>query len=92
MERAFLGMECVMADQWRGKKWYCYGTSMTDNTVRTGQNAGKTPDGQKTVPIEPDSILSTWQSMQAWKSTTLARAEKESYRRSIRKTVSNPGS
>ena len=43
-------MERVVADQWRGKKWYCYGTSMTDNTIRIGRHAGKTPDGRKSSP------------------------------------------
>ena len=39
-----------MANQWRGKKWYCYGTSMTDNSVRPGRNAGRLFDGQKSSP------------------------------------------
>ena len=33
-------------NQWQGKKWYCYGTSMTDNTT-LGGNIGKKPDGTK---------------------------------------------
>jgi len=33
-------------NQWQGKKWYCYGTSMTDSTT-VGENIGKKPDGTK---------------------------------------------
>ena len=35
--------------QWHGKKWYCYGTSMTDNSVFTGR-AGVTPDNEPNHP------------------------------------------
>ncbi len=31
-------------NQWQGKKWYCYGTSMTDHSV-IGGNIGPRPDG-----------------------------------------------
>lgn len=31
-------------NQWQGKKWYCYGTSMTDNSVLKG-TIGARPDG-----------------------------------------------
>ena len=43
-------MENFIGQQWRGKKWYCYGTSMTDNSVRPGRNAGQLFDGQKSSP------------------------------------------
>lgn len=33
-------------NQWQGKKWYCYGTSMTDNSVIEGITGTK-PDGKK---------------------------------------------
>ena len=33
-------------NQWQGKKWYCYGTSMTDNSVGEGV-IGIKPDGTK---------------------------------------------
>jgi len=36
--------------QWQGKKWYCYGTSMTDNAKFTGNSAGITPDKQQSHP------------------------------------------
>lgn len=32
--------------QWQGKKWYCYGTSMTDNRDLGGGSVGTAPDGQ----------------------------------------------
>lgn len=35
--------------QWQGKKWYCYGTSMTDSRDYNGQ-AGRTPDDQISSP------------------------------------------
>ena len=38
-----------IGQQWRGKKWYCYGTSMTDNKERTGR-VGVTPDNQPNCP------------------------------------------
>jgi len=40
----------AIGGQWQGKKWYCYGTSMTDNTIRNGGNAGTTPEGQNSSP------------------------------------------
>ena len=43
-------MNQTIGQQWRGKKWYCYGTSMTDNSVRPGRNAGQLFDGQKSSP------------------------------------------
>lgn len=36
--------------QWQGKKWYCYGTSMTDNHDREGGMVGTTPDKQPNRP------------------------------------------
>lgn len=36
--------------QWNGKKWYCYGTSMTDNAVRVRENSGTTPDNKISQP------------------------------------------
>lgn len=39
----------VMGRQWNGKKWYCYGTSMTDNKLFT-KRAGVMPDGQPSYP------------------------------------------
>lgn len=33
-------------NQWQGKKWYCYGTSMTDNSVVEGV-IGIKPDGKE---------------------------------------------
>lgn len=39
----------VSGQQWRGKKWYCYGTSMTDNSEFTGV-AGTMPDKQDSRP------------------------------------------
>lgn len=33
-------------NQWQGKKWYCYGTSMTDNSVSEGIT-GRKPDGTR---------------------------------------------
>lgn len=36
--------------QWQGKKWYCYGTSMTDNRELDGGPSGTTPDGQTNRP------------------------------------------
>ena len=32
--------------QWQGKKWYCYGTSMTDNRDLGRGSSGTAPDGQ----------------------------------------------
>ena len=40
-------MDNLTGQQWRGKKWYCYGTSMTDNSSRAGRHVGTTPDRQK---------------------------------------------
>ena len=39
-----------MGQQWQGKKWYCYGTSMTDNHEREGGMAGTNPDKQPNCP------------------------------------------
>lgn len=39
-----------MSNQWQGKKWYCYGTSMTESRERTGE-VGRTPDNQISQPV-----------------------------------------
>lgn len=39
-----------MSNQWQGKKWYCYGTSMTESRERTGV-VGTTPDKQPNSPV-----------------------------------------
>jgi len=36
----------MCGQQWQGKKWYCYGTSMTDNRNREGGRCGTAPDKQ----------------------------------------------
>lgn len=35
-----------LGQQWQGKKWYCYGTSMTDNRDLNGGKVGTAPDGK----------------------------------------------
>ena len=40
----------AMGQQWQGKKWYCYGTSMTDNRIRNGGFSGTTPERQPSQP------------------------------------------
>ncbi len=37
--------------QWQGKKWYCYGTSMTDSRDWNSE-AGRTPDNQVSKPAK----------------------------------------
>ncbi len=32
-------------NQWQGKKWYCYGTSMTNNRIHKGKNGEKVRTG-----------------------------------------------
>ena len=39
------------AQQWNGKKWYCYGTSMTDNRDWNSE-AGRTPDNEISKPAK----------------------------------------
>ena len=43
-------MDSLLGNQWKGKKWYCYGTSMTDSRKRDGGCAGTTPDGHDSHP------------------------------------------
>lgn len=45
-------MSSVLGQQWNGKKWYCYGTSMTDSADCNGGLAGTTPDKQKNYPVK----------------------------------------
>ena len=44
-------MTQAFGQQWQGKKWYCYGTSMTDNRDRGGGTVGFKPDGQPNCPV-----------------------------------------
>jgi len=39
-----------LGQQWQGKKWYCYGTSMTDNRDLNGGKVGTAPDGKTNYP------------------------------------------
>lgn len=39
----------MCGQQWNGKKWYCYGTSLTDNSDFGNRDAGTTPDGQPSL-------------------------------------------
>ena len=40
----------MVGQQWQGRKWYCYGTSMTDNHDRNGNMVGSKPDGMPNRP------------------------------------------
>lgn len=44
-------MNEIIGQQWRGRKWYCYGTSMTDNSCCNG-TVGTTPDGHPSRPAK----------------------------------------
>ena len=44
-------MVAELGNQWQGKKWYCYGTSMTDNRDHSFGMAGITPDDQPNCPV-----------------------------------------
>ena len=39
------------AQQWNGKKWYCYGTSMTDIREYNGGTAGPMPNRELSHPV-----------------------------------------
>lgn len=45
-------MNGLIGQQWQGKKWYCYGTSMTDNHDRGGGMVGVTPEQQPNRPLK----------------------------------------